>query len=391
MKPVRLLTLGLLVNPYAGIGGRLAAKGSDQLVSNSPFTPPTNLAIGGITHSQQRCRQALSVISPEYRRNIHWLIPDGAMGQSALPTDWLQDGEISIDWLPECVKTTPSPSDTRHAALRMQELGCDALVFAGGDGTARDLLDAQIRLPVIGIPAGVKMHSGVFTIRPEDAGKAIETLLTRHDLLLEPRTVRDLPETELTQGIIRPQLYGELWVPASVDRLQQVKCASPADDRLDQLEIAAHLIEHIQHSPDMLFLVGPGTTLAGVAEGLSLPFTRLGIDAYVGGSVPCVTGVDLDETALLGMLTRYPQRQLLLTPTGGQGILLGRGNQQLSPTVLKELTRESLCVVATPGKLAALGSSPLHLDTNDSELNQQWAGYIRVLSGYEQWRWRMLA
>ncbi|HEX4869856.1 MAG TPA: hypothetical protein VFV15_03915, partial [Moraxellaceae bacterium] len=138
-----------------------------------------------------------------------------------------------------------------------------------------------------------------------------------------------------------------------------------------------------QEAPGVTWLVGPGTTPAAVMAALGLPHTLLGVDAVRDGAL---VAADADA-ATLERLCAEGECRLVLTATGGQGMLLGRGNQQLSPAVLRAVGRQGLVVIATHEKLAALGGRPLLMDLPDEALAREFEGFVEVVTGY---RSRML-
>ena len=282
--------------------------------------------------------------------------------------------------LPELSVT--GPQDTLLAVQTLCEGEIDLLVFGGGDGTARDVLDAlgsQSELPVLGIPCGVKMHSGVFAVAPEAAGEIILRLIAAGLVNVQLREVRDIDEKAFRQGQVRSRFYGELLVPEVGSFLQQTKISGVESRELVAAEIAADVVERMQN--DTLYVIGPGSTTAAITEELGLKGTLLGVDIVVAGQL---SGSDLTASELLTLLQAWRgPTQILVTAIGGQGHILGRGNQQLSPAVIREVGVDNIVVVAGKGKIAALAGRPLLVDTNDPELDRELAGYRRVLTGYQ--------
>jgi predicted polyphosphate/ATP-dependent NAD kinase len=231
---------------------------------------------------------------------------------------------------------------------------------------------------VLGIPAGVKMHSAVFALNPESAAEIIYKLMSGSGVAVEQAEVRDLDELALQQGKVRTQFYGELAIPIDTKLIQQMKCASPETDDLLQQEIAAFVSERLE--PDVVYLFGVGSTCAAIMQQLGFNHTLLGFDAILNGHL---IGQDLNSTQITELIAQYSCK-VILTVTGGQGVLLGRGNQQLSPAILRQISRENLWVVATANKLKNLEGRALVLDTGDADLNQAWRGLIKITTGYEQ-------
>jgi predicted polyphosphate/ATP-dependent NAD kinase len=350
-----MLRLGLIVNPLAGVGGRLALKGSDDrgLVDAA-------LASGAARPAPERTRAALAALPPE----IEILTAGGAMGADIAGTPITPATDVSTG------------ADTRAAAIALADAGVDLLLFAGGDGTAVDVLAALgDRLPVIGIPAGVKMHSAVFGVTPRHAGELAAAFAAGRVRDDAPAEVMDVHEADLRAGVISPRLYGFLRVPVAAGFVQSGKARSTPAEAVAQAAVAAHVVERLLGHG--VALIGPGTTTGAVMAALGLPKSLLGVDVVRGGSL---IAADADEEALLAL--SGPGAILVVTPVGGQGFVLGRGNQQLSARVLRAIGPERLYIVATAAKLAALAGRPLLVDTGDPELDAALAGYRRVVTGY---------
>lgn len=367
MKPennscLPLLRVGILINPLAGMGGPLGHKGSDDL-SAAGLTRESS-------RSFQRMLQVLQHLVTQ-RERFHFLTVSGLMGEDACLYACLRCDSV---WSPR----EPSQADeTREAARRLEAAGIDLLLFAGGDGTARNLCEAGIDVPVLGVPAGVKMHSGVFAVNPQSAAELVLELAAGRGVAVGNVEIRDLDEDALRQGTVRPRFYGELRSPQDIRLLQQVKCASPESDALVQTEIAAGIVEAME--PEVVYLFCPGTTAAAVMQQLGLRHTLLGIDAVCNHAL---LAADLDADGITALAATRVVK-VVLTVTGGQGMLLGRGNQQLTPAILRKLGRSALIILATPGKLRTLQGRPLHLDTGDESLDREWRGLVEVVTGYE--------
>lgn len=357
------LHIGLLINPIAGLGGELAQKGSDNLTISLSSLPQSR--------ANQRCYQTLKLLQM-YAPQLHFYCVSGLMGQDVL-TELGFEGQVVYH-----APTNSQAQDTILAAQALMAQPIDILLFVGGDGTARNLCEAQVTKPVLGIPAGVKMHSGVFALNPESAAEVLIKLITGAGVAVEQAEVRDLDELALQQGKVQAKFYGELSIPVDTKLIQQMKCASPESDELVQTEIAAFVAENLQ--ADVLYLFGVGSTCAAIMAQLGYEHTLLGFDALLNGEL---VAKDLDSQAIWQWVQHYPTK-IILTATGGQGVLIGRGNQQLTPQVLRHVGRDNLWVVASPQKLQQLQGRALVLDTGDAELNQAWQGLIKVTTGYQQ-------
>jgi predicted polyphosphate/ATP-dependent NAD kinase len=361
--------LGLIVNPIAGMGGRVGLRGTDGGAVLSEA-----VSRGAVPRAPQRAAAALELLAPLAGRLelLAWSEEMGGREAAAagLACQLLRPGSAA----------PTSAADTREAAVAMAERGVSLLLFAGGDGTARDLLEAVgDRVPVLGIPAGVKMHSGVFAVSPRSAGRIAREAIEGAPAELRPAEVMDVDEELLRAGVVAPRLHGVMLVPADRLGMQSAKLRSAQPDRLALAAIADRLgAELAGLDGEALALFGPGTTTAAVLERLGLEPTLLGVDAVRGGRL---LAADVAERELLGLLEAAPAALLVLAPVGGQGFLLGRGNQQLSPPVLRRLGSENLRIVATESKLAGLGGRPLLVDSGDPELDRELSGFKRVLVG----------
>jgi predicted polyphosphate/ATP-dependent NAD kinase len=363
-----LLKLGLLVNPYAGLGGPAGLKGSDGASIRREA-----LARGAAPRALARARRALAVLAAA-QADVQVVSCEGQMGADAL-----QGLKLDVTELSTGVPVVGTGEDTRVAATVLADAGIDLLVFAGGDGTARDVLDAVAdRIPVLGIPSGVKMHSAVYAVSPEAAGELL-LVLSRAGLVdVQLREVRDIDEEAFRQGVVKTRFYGELLAPEEGRFLQRTKVAGRESSELVAAEIADDIVSSMQ--PGRLYLIGPGSTTAAIMEQLRLPNTLLGVDVVADGALLVA---DASEADLLRVLeTHRGGANIIVTAIGGQGHIFGRGNQQLSPAVIRRVGEENIIVVAGKGKLADLGGRPLLVDTNDSALDMRLCGYRRVITGY---------
>jgi len=360
--------VGLIVNPLAGIGGRVGLKGSDgtAIVERA-------LALGAVPAAGARAAETLS-----HLRDLASVLDLGTypaeMGAEIARETGFEPAVLgSLDGTGSGGRTTGE--DTRRAALDLREWGAELIVFAGGDGTARDLTTSvAATVPVIGIPAGVKIHSGVFAVSPRHAADVIGDFLAGR-ARLEEREVLDIDEDLFRAGIVAPRLYGYLTVPCVRDLVQRAKSASRSDPSTAR-GVAFGVLGEMERDRDAYFILGPGSTVKAVGDELQVDKTLLGVDLYHDGRL---IGTDLNESQLLAAIEGH-HAKIVVTVIGGQGYIFGRGNQQLSPKVIQAVGRDNIMVIATLDKLHALGG-PLRVDTGDPECDQLLAGYFRVITG----------
>jgi len=365
-RPVRI---GLVVNPIAGVGGRVGLKGSDgaEIVARA-------LALGAVPESGARTVRALERLRSEAPAgSVELLAAPGPMGEEPARAAGLPARVVG-----EIAAGATTAEDTRRIARSMAEReAVDVLLFAGGDGTAADVLAAVgTSVPVIGIPTGVKIHSAAFAVTPEAAGKLAAMAARGARLRVAEAEVLDLDEDAYRRGSVAPRLIGYLRVPQERRLVQARKSPSPAGEALALEAIAADVVEGME--PGRGYILGPGTTVRAVAERLGVPKTLVGVDAVRDGALVVA---DASEDDLLGFVGDGPAA-IVVTPIGGQGFIFGRGNQQIGPAVLRRVGREHVIVVATPWKLASLGGLPLRVDTGDPDIDRSLAGHLRVTTGY---------
>ena len=363
--------LGLIVNPVAGLGGRVGLKGSDGLEIQQRAR-----ALGAEPRAGERTAAALAPLR-HLADSIDLLTVAGPMGEAVALRAGFRPQVVSVPG--GGVGGATTAEDTGRAARAMQEAGAELVLFAGGDGTARDMCRAVgTGLPVLGIPAGVKIHSAVYGITPVLAGAlAAEYLLGGRARLREAEVV-DLDEESHRQGRIVTALHGYLMVPYRAGAIQGRKVPTPPGETAQAQAIAAAVAEQME--PGRAYALGPGTTTRALAEHLGLPKTLVGVDLITREEL---LAADVGEQQILAVQERRPLG-IIITPIGGQGFLLGRGNQQISPRVLRRVGREHLLVICPAAKLAALQGRPLLVDTGDPEVDGQLAGYLEVTTGYRE-------
>lgn len=374
------MRIGILANPDAGLGGRLGLKGSDGQAELARSK-------GAEDRSGPRLESMLRHFSSIHRgesSQLEWITSRGRMGTDWIPAE-LQAGTISE--VHESSGET-SATDTEDAVQRLLENGIDLLVYSGGDGTTRDIVasldDSQSsELPVIGVPSGVKMHSGCFASSPKAAAEVLSAWL-HGDLLVSSTEVLDLDEELYRKGKWVVRLYAEAFSPNSPRWMQGSKQLIETES---EEEIIIGISDHIEDSlvsDDRLIIWGSGGTLRAIAGNIGFELTTLGIDATIGGEQ---VGTDLDESGILALLDSHVgPTTLLLSPMGGQGFLIGRGNLQLSPDVLESIGIDNILGVVTPAKLLTVRA--LRIETGDDDLDQEFASkrYMKVLQGFRTTR-----
>ncbi|KON31092.1 hypothetical protein AC482_01900 [miscellaneous Crenarchaeota group-15 archaeon DG-45] len=357
------MRIGLIVNPIAGMGGRVGLKGTD-----GEETLREARARGAQPWAPQRALEALSGLT-RVGDKIEWVTWSGEMGE-----DQLRSAGFPFEVAGRSGGETTA-EDTREAARRMEALGVDLILFAGGDGTASDIVEAvDMRVPILGIPAGVKMFSAVFAPTPRAAAQLVRELLDGEAGLAE-REVMDIDEDAYRAGRLSASLRGYAVTPYSAQLILNGKAATAADEELMKEAAAARVVEEMK--PGASYILGPGSTVAAVAELLGVEKTMLGIDVVRNGKL---VARDADERALLKAVDG--EAWIVLSPLGGQGSLLGRGNQPLSPAVLRRVGLDRIIVIATPVKVRGLRA--LTVDTGDPGLDARLRGYRRVIIGYHE-------
>ncbi len=362
--PGRKMKVGLLLNPKSGVGGPVGLKGSDGVYGDA-------LRLGGQSKVANRVKACIERIAHD---GIEWFTVQGEMGGVTL-----QQLGITFHLIGASIDPDTSADDTRQCVPLLCEQGIDLLLFAGGDGTARDVADSIVDVPaVLGIPCGVKMHSGVFATTPAAAAELINKMLAGEILSVVKCDVRDIDESSFREGIVKTRFYGELPVPDDLRYVQQTKVGGREVEALVVQDIAAYFTENMDS--DALYLMGSGSTVATLMASMGLEPTLLGIDLVRNGEL---LAADVSENQILEMLANAPLAKIVVTAIGGQGHIFGRGNQPLSPKVIRRVGVRNIVIVATRSKLAGLERRPLLVDTGDALLDEALAGMKSILVGYD--------
>ena len=344
-------TVGFIVNPVAGMGGAVGLKGTDGKAILKKAR-----SLGAKPIASERAQTFLSELKLAQDK-IRLVVGAGAMGEEEALNcgfNFTVTGQR---------KNETTADDTRKIARKMADAKTDLLVFCGGDGTARNILEAVgTHVPSLGVPTGVKMHSAVFAVDPKAAAQIAARFL-HGELPLREAEVMDVDEEAFRAGRVSAELYGYLLAPYEPYLIQEAKMASPLTESelRNQAAIAIYIIESMK--PDILYIVGPGTTTRTIGDLLDTKKTLLGVDLFLNKTT---IARDVNEKEILEAL-RGKKAMIIVTPIGGQGFIFGRGNQQISPKVIREVGLDNIVVVASRGKLDSLRS--LRVDTGDAELD----------------------
>ena len=358
--------VGLVVNPIAGMGGTVGLKGTDgkAILKNA-------IALGAKPLAPVRTTTFLSELN-SIASNIHLVVGAGLMGEQEAQSCGFKYTVVGEE------KAETSSADTKEISAKIVAGKADLLVFCGGDGTARDIMDAaDNKLPVLGVPTGVKMHSAVFAVDPKAAAQITSRFLSG-ELSLREAEVMDIDEEAFRTGRVSAELYGYLLVPYESHLIQEAKMASPITDSelRNQAAIAVYIIETMK--PDTVYIIGPGTTTRTIGDLLDEKKTLLGVDVFINKRI---VAHDVNETQIMQAIRRR-SAQIVVTPIGGQGFLFGRGNQQISPRVIRRVGLENITVVATNSKMRSLKT--LRTDTGDSQLDATFrARKLRIVTDYK--------
>jgi predicted polyphosphate/ATP-dependent NAD kinase len=352
--------IGFLINPVAGMGGAVGLKGTDGKLKEA-------LSRGAVPHAKKRAEITLKAL--ENSQDLFFLTPSGEMGENAL--------EETIPGRFQVVSQVGEEStarDTKIAARRFLKDGVDLILFCGGDGTARDIFDSVGRnVPVLGIPAGVKMYSGVFAINPTIAAEIVKKFQGQS---LRDSEVMDVDEEAYRAGELKTRLYGIARVPFLAGKTQVSKHVyEDSDEGRVKKEIARFINEIL--IPDVLYVLGAGTTTESIAREIGLNKTLLGVDAIKNRQM---VAMDIDEKSLWTLIRDGQEAKILLSPIGAQGFILGRGNQQISARIVKQVGIRNVVVVATPHKLRE--TPVLYVDTGEAGLDAEFGDTVLVVSGY---------
>lgn len=370
--------LGILINPIAGMGGRVGLKGTDGVLEEA-------IALGAEPIAERKALEMMQAFLKAYEKskflsNIQLLTCAGSMGGDVLKSAGFEDGEFDIIYRPP---ESTSSKDTKEACKAFLEHEANLILFCGGDGTARDVYDIVDRkIPILGIPSGVKMHSGVFGVNASSVAEILVAFLEGR-LEVSEVEILDLDEEKYRQGDWSIRLHGTGKTPYEPNYIQGGKAIieGAKEDEIKE-DIASFVIEKMGEEDDTLYILGPGSTVEYVSDVLNIEGTLLGIDVVLNMKL---IAKDVNEKKLLELLSSNEKAKLIVSPIGAQGFILGRGNLQLSPEVIRTVGVDNILVLSTPAKLAR--TPVLRVDTGDSELNKEFIKkHITVIIGYHTMR-----
>jgi predicted polyphosphate/ATP-dependent NAD kinase len=361
------ILIGLLINPVAGMGGRVGLKGTDGMCEEA-------LRRGAEPGASRRALSALRQIGDV---PLKVLTCSGDMGEKTLLESGISSFQVVYKY--EGMSTA---KDTTEACREFLRRGVSLILFCGGDGTARDVFSVvEDRVPILGIPAGVKMYSAVFAINPTCCAEIIRNL---DRATLRESEVVDVDENAYRDGALSTKVYGYARMPSLPMRVQMGKQEYAAPDEQGAKEDIALFITEIMKD-DVLYILGAGTTTAEIVHRLGIPKTLLGVDVVMNGRL---IAQDADERTLISLLEQTEKAKIVVSPIGAQGFVLGRGTQSISPEVVRMAGVANVIVVATPHKLAE--TRTLYLDTGEVTLDRMFGDSILVISGYRMGQRRKL-
>lgn len=345
---------GFLVNPVAGCGQFLNLKGSDSL---TPSSCPQSISM----------EKAIEFLIEVNDLEVQYFTASGQMGEDAFINSGMDNFTVIEKYQGEC-----SAVHTREFVSELKKHDVEVLVFFGGDGTARDIHDAGWELPVIGVPLGTKMYSSVFAISTARAIELFRDFSANRLNEFSMEEVIDLDEEAYSRGIVGVKPHGSLKVPVS----ESVMSSSKAEYTGNSTEgIAEYVSEFMEN--DVNYVVGPGSTCKGILEELGLEGSLLGFDLVRNRKL---LGTDLSESEIFNLTTT--KTVIIISPIGGQGFLLGRGNKQLSGRVISRVGFQNIMVISSEKKMRSLDCLYVDIDP----IPEVKPAFVRVLFGYGRYR-----
>ena len=357
--------VGFIVNPIAGMGGAVGLKGTDgkQILQQA-------VTLGAKSVAPARAETFLSQLAP-IKDHLLLFVGAGLMGETEAKNHNFRYKVFGQQ------KKDTKPEDTIDIAKKIAAEKVDLLIFCGGDGTARDVLNGvDMQIPALGVPTGVKMHSAVFGVDPKSAARITYRFLT-NQLPLWEAEVMDIDEEAFRQGRVSAKLHGYLLSPYEPRLIQGAKMASPITENelRNQAAIAVYITETME--PYVYYIISAGTTTRTIGDLLDEKKTLLGVDIFYNKKI---IAKDVNEKQILETIDDKPAK-IIVTPIGGQGFIFGRGNQQISPAVIKKVGKDNIIVIATENKMKNLKS--LRVDTGDTKLDESFHGTISVVTDYK--------
>ena len=367
-------TIGLIINPISGMGGSVGLKGTDgkEVLKRA-------IDLGAEPNATNRAREFLKELL-SIKPKLKFITCPGAMGASILEELNYSYETISHHLFAniEGDLNTIAEHTIVSAELMKNYNDIKLLVFFGGDGTARDVVNAVGKdLPCLGIPTGVKIYSSVFSINPRIAASIVMQFLW-DEIPLKESEVLDIDEEEYRKGNLVSKLYGYLLTPFNPDFSQRSKMGKPDSDLNNQERIAKRIVEQLEK--DTKYFLGPGTTIKAITDILNQEKTVLGIDLLLNNKI---IAHDLNERRILELIDGMKVK-IITSLIGRQGFLFGRGNLQFTPQVLKKIGTENLIIIATKFKLMNIPNQILRVDTRDPELDEELKGFYRVIVDYDE-------
>jgi len=363
--------IGFIVNPIAGMGGRVGLKGTDGVLKKA-------IALGAKPVAPARAIKFLGQLKAT-DLPIELVTCPGVMGENQAKAT-----SFPAKTLPMPLKSETTAEDTKAAVKHVIASKVDLIVFVGGDGTARDVYDAmqaENGIPVLGVPSGVKMYSGIFAVNPSEAVEVVRAFAKKTAQIADFEVI-DADENAIRRDNFTLRLYGFLKGPFVPMRISGSKQLSPEtlDEHENQMAIARFIVEEMD--PKGTYVLGPGTTVRCVADLLNVEKTLLGVDIYRNKSVV----KDVNEKRIMEEIRDFQNTWIIVSPIGRQGILLGRGNQQISPKIIRKVGKKRIIVAATTRKLRNIDGRVMRVDTGDQEVDELLRGYIKVVTDYREWR-----